>query len=172
MSAMLVFTLIRSASRVWQDIQRTTSSAKWPSIIGQITGVIDPDSSLLRNYNSDAIIAFKYAVHGQEYTGTTISFSRRKKWYYNQIKAFIIPFQSHPQVQIFYDPQEPWIAVLQPGGSNSDNIWFFAGQCVAILVISLYLIFIILTAYKKLKHYLSKTKALRQKKCQSRMTLD
>jgi len=144
--AVLVFGLTRSASRVWQDIQRTSSSAVWPSIVGQITYVIDPDSYLIHRYESDAILAFKYTVNGKEYTSSTISFSRRYKWYYSEIKEFTTPFRSHPSVRLFYDPQKPWIAVLQPGGSNSDNIWFFAGQCVAILLTSIFLVLMIWNA--------------------------
>ena len=140
MPVVALFLISRSASFVWQDIQRTSCSAAWPSTVGEITHVIDPDSSWSKRYRSDAILAFKYSVSGQEYTGNTISYSRRKKWYYTEIKSFIIPYKGHPRVRIFYDPQHPSVSVLQPGGSNSDNIWFFAGQCFIILMTSTILI--------------------------------
>ena len=140
MPVVALFLMSRSASRVWQDIQRTSSSAAWPSTLGQITHVIDPDLSWSKRYRDDAILAFKYSVNGQEYTGNTISYSRRKKWYYSEIKNFIIPYKGHPRVRLFYDPQQPSVAVLLPGGGNSDNIWFFAGQCFVIVVTSIILI--------------------------------
>jgi hypothetical protein len=131
---------IRGAYHVATDIRDAQRSSNWSSTSGKVIRFVDINCSLMpQEWPDDRIVEYRYVVDGQEYNGNRISFSRRSKWPYQEVKALVSPWQSSPETTVYFDPTNPRLSVLQKGGSNYWNIGFFCLQIIVILCLALLL---------------------------------
>jgi len=134
----LIAFAIRSTYQVAADIRDTKKSINWPSTSGDVSRFVDINSQLSpKAWADDQIVEYRYIVNGKEYNGKRVSFSRRSKWQYNEVKALASPWLLKPETIVYFDPENPNLSVLQKGGSNFWNIGFLCLQIIAIVCLAL-----------------------------------
>jgi hypothetical protein len=103
------------------SIWRTHASQTWPSTVGTIL-----ESGTTQNYRGRVhpSVKYSYAVGGAAYEGWTIQLSAEYAGA-AQAREIAQRFRAGP-VQVYYDPNNPAEAVLQPGG-NARVQWFMLG---------------------------------------------
>lgn len=135
--AFLMIGIANSAISVWRDIQYTKTSVNWQMVDGRLVRVVDLDTIPWRGkHKPDEIVEYEFVVGAKTYSGRTISFSRRSAWYHDEVRDLVTSLASKRSVPVFFNPSFPKEAVLQPGGSNEANIWFFVGQMFATAAIA------------------------------------
>ncbi|WP_461786359.1 DUF3592 domain-containing protein [Prosthecobacter sp.] len=138
--ALAVALIIRSSYSVVLDIVAVNQSSSWPSTQGTVVKYTDFNAAL-RSWRRDQIVEYEFHVQGVRYTGNQITFSKRSKWDYEDVKTATAKWPSNPEVSVYYDSANPMRSVLEPGGSNVANILFFVAQLLAALGLSALLIF-------------------------------
>lgn len=83
-------------------------------------------------------VRYVYAVHGQEYSGVRIRFS---PWGLNEnfnpsISSILQRYPVGTRTQVYFDPRNPSISVLEPSPILDD--WIFALAGLALLVLGAY----------------------------------
>lgn len=146
----LIFLIARSAYFVGFDAYHTVQSGGWPSTIGKIVKIADATTETQqKSWAKDKIIEYKYSVKGEDFNGNKISFSRRKKWYYDEVNKLVAPWRLDGNVTVFYSPDKAGLSVINPGGSNVANIAFLCAQILGITVLAAALTWSIYLSNKK-----------------------
>lgn len=138
---MLITFLLKSAYNVADDIGKTLRSSQWPTTPGTLIRVIE-ESRFTRPSSKSYSLEYSYVIDGREYRGNQISFSRRHGWSKRDIDELVAQLRLEQEITVHYDPSNPTVSVLQPGGSNLANIIFF---CVQIIIIGLITLFFVLS---------------------------
>lgn len=114
----------------WGILQDARVSETWPSSPGQIThSEIDEDRDEDgTSYHAD--IAFEYAVNDQRYAGDTVNFGQYGGSY-GHAEEIVNKYPVGESVQVYYDPNEPTTAVLEPGVSGGSYLVLGIGLCFA-----------------------------------------
>jgi hypothetical protein len=145
----VVVLILRSAYFVGCDIVAVNESQSWPSVQGTVVRFTDVNGSgAPKSWRRDRIVEYSYQVDGSSYTGNQISFSKRSKWMYEDVKAITSTWVTMPEVRVFFDPKNPARSVLQPGGSNIANLLFIFAQVVTALALSFVLVYHIRSSAK------------------------
>jgi hypothetical protein len=137
---LVVVLIIRSSYFVVLDIVAVIESASWASVRGTVVQFADFNAAR-KSWRRDQIVEYEFRVQGVRYTGNQISFAKRSKWSYGDVKAITTKWSSNPDVTVFYDPANPLRSVLEPGGSNVANAVFFGVQLLTALAFSVVLVF-------------------------------
>jgi uncharacterized protein DUF3592 len=96
-----------------RDMVRATKSEAWPSVFGHVLkSEVQPPAGRSRDYG--AMVEFRYTVGEREYTGDRIQFlwidgSRAKA------ESTIARYPAGSKVEVRVSPQDPALAVLEPG---------------------------------------------------------
>jgi uncharacterized protein DUF3592 len=97
-----------------RDLVRAAKSEAWPSVVGHVlkSEVLPPAGHYARDYG--AMVEFRYTVGEREYTGDRIQFlwidgSRAKA------ESTIARYPAGSKVEVRVSPQDPALAVLEPG---------------------------------------------------------
>lgn len=132
----VVVLIVRSSYFVALDIIAVNESVTWPSVRGSVTRFTDVNgASAPRSWKRDRIVEYEFKVREVRYTGNQISFSKRSKWDFDDVKVITAKWSSNPEVSVYYDPSNPMRSVLERGGSNVANILFFSAQLLTALVL-------------------------------------
>ena len=102
--------------------QKSWASTRWPSTTGQVIESCvncrsDGDVPLARY---QAKIVYRYTVHGKEYTSSRISFQsgiNSAMTRSDDAEELVNQYPHGKAVTVFYHPQDPEYAVLQPGST-------------------------------------------------------
>ena len=93
-------------------------SSEWPKARGNViksyVDVTTPSGEGYYNYMPKVV--YVYSVDGVDYEGNRIFFledGRGSSWSYKKVEKYKI----EQQIEVFYNPQDPSISVLEPGGS-------------------------------------------------------
>ncbi|HVX10149.1 MAG TPA: DUF3592 domain-containing protein [Pirellulales bacterium] len=91
--------------------QRTRASRRWPSVCGRID-----DSHLeFDDEGYHVHITYRFCVSGHEYHSEAVSYSGVNVAY-EPMRQRIVRYPKGLEVNVFYDPRHPRIAVLERGG--------------------------------------------------------
>ena len=109
-------------------LNNATASKSWPAINGIIKS-----SRVITNRDNDgtmysADVVYEYLVNGQKYNSSTIRFEADFKSS-NSSKAYevINRYPEGREVQVYYNPEKPELAVLEPGAFFSSYIIWLVG---------------------------------------------
>lgn len=91
-------------------------SSHWPAVQGRVIAFTHVEPRPRSGYPESDLIRYGYRINGQDYVGSTVSFSRRTKWYQNDVRALIERYGGKSAVMVFYDQSNPANSVLEPGG--------------------------------------------------------
>ena len=92
--------------------QQAQDSGDWPSVQGTVT-VSQVDSTIGRK--TKANIAYNYSVNGSSYVGTRVRFADTTGSRRGAQEQLIQPYPVGANVDVFYDPKSPNIAILETG---------------------------------------------------------
>jgi hypothetical protein len=119
-----IFGLIGLALLLWGGwlCYHGVVSGGWPTVPGQVTQAAvhhargSSDPSRVGTTTDSADIAYSYAVDGQSYVGSRISFA----YFYSsnvgsETADYLLRYPVRKQVAVHYDPGNPAEAVLEPG---------------------------------------------------------
>lgn len=119
---LLLFTLAAWSMFVGElgDLVRGFSSRKWPHTSGVVlsSGVDSTPGSSVHWY---PVITYRYRVDGDEYDSNVIAFHSLSGPHVgsnrDEAQKFADQYEEGAAVDVYYDPQDPSICVLQPGAS-------------------------------------------------------
>jgi len=128
-------------------IRKARASAEWPAAQGKIeSSTVDverereEDSDGDIHYETKYIpnIVYQYQVDGMDFMGDKISFggtsNSNQTWAYKMRDQY----PEGSEVAVYYDPENPQDAVLQPGAKGSTYIIFVLGVVFAILGVGIF----------------------------------
>lgn len=145
-----VVLILRSAYFVILDAIAVGESATWQSTQGTVVRFTDVNGEgVPRTWKRDRIVEYSYRVNGDELMGNQISFSRRSRWTFDDVKKATAQWSADPVLTVYYDEQNPSKSVIQPGGSNLANILFLSIQLIAAVGMSILLVYHIRTNNSK-----------------------
>jgi len=90
------------------------ASNDWPSAPGVIT-VSQVDSMLIKR-KAKAKISYRFTVGGGSYVGSRVRFADTTGSNRSSQEALIAPYPVGANVKVYYDPKNPKVSVLEPGG--------------------------------------------------------
>jgi hypothetical protein len=88
-------------------------SQYWPMTSGVL--IATNDSKSIRSNDYTINVEYQYTVKGIPYTGTRISYPNRAVSGEDNFNAEIRKLVSHPSLSVYYDPENPERACLEPG---------------------------------------------------------
>ena len=133
----LIALIMRSMYFVGLDIYYTAQSVDWPSVNGRVLEFSDANNATQPRYwRKDEIVRYEYSIASQNYNGSTISFNRRKKWQLDDVKTLTETWRHDDKIVVFYNPENPGMSVLKPGGANFSNIAFFCSQVFGVVCLA------------------------------------
>lgn len=114
-----VFLLIRN----WPDVRRGAASTTWPTTVGRLRPVrLDTRSERkggLDVYYYTPVASYSYTVAGREYLGDRLTFVAAKFRDQHVAQAILTDLQEQADLQVSYDPSDPSVSVLLPGGREN-----------------------------------------------------
>ena len=114
-----------------EDVLHAMRSAGWPTVTGKVL-----NSEVEHNFGKGpqftALVRYEYQVGGQRYEGFTIHFSQRKFRLAETADEVIRRYPAGSAVDVFYDPSEPEMAVLET--TSSDAYFSLMWSLVILLV--------------------------------------
>ena len=125
-----------------REFNLARASQRWPSVPGKVisTNVIyqapmntDMDSSSRASYRP--VIEYAYAVNGVSYRANHRVFGDESVVYgtFSRAKAIVDDYPPERGVQVYYDPEDPKNAVLEPGKIDNVVMALVAGVvCLAL----------------------------------------
>lgn len=121
---------------------KVTASTNWPNVMGTITQS-DIEKSLVRvkfqgmKESYKARVKYSYSVESRTYFGDKVAlYTANASTDPALANGLVAKYPVGKSVQIYYDPREPSVAVLETG-STGDNVFFFvlALVCLAFGVV-------------------------------------
>lgn len=89
------------------------ASSSWPSTQG-VVSISRVENSV--GLKTKAEILYQYLVNNETYSGSRIRFADTTGSSRSAQEKSIEPYPLGKQVEVFYDPNDPKVAVLEPGG--------------------------------------------------------
>lgn len=111
----LVVGVITAGAIVWKLI-KGLKAKNWPTASGSVV-----DSQITMHYDDDGdrmygtAITYRYAVDGLDYSGNKRTFVEYSSNNRNRAENIVAMYAPEMPVQVFYNPEDPEEAVLEPG---------------------------------------------------------
>lgn len=105
----------------WQNFIDSYRSYSWPSANGTIIGpVIEKEMRHVRRFTTEmryfGRLRYKYKVNGKEYQSKITDYGGGKpRETREQSLNDVYDYKPGAKVTVYYDPKDPWTAVLTPG---------------------------------------------------------
>jgi hypothetical protein len=114
-------------------------SANWPTASGTVTGSgLDKQTDSEGGPTYAAVVRYTYAVGGKEYRGDRLGWGGRNYTTHEKATAVAARYPVGQAVQVYYDPQRPETALLEPAfkGGMSWVLWL-AVTCAVLAIVFL-----------------------------------
>ena len=115
---MLLFFLggILVLSKGSYDVYQSLRSYTWPSVEGKIVASrVDREWHPGKSPTYYPRISYVYLVGGKEYTGNVVFFSQYGTGGPSGVQEIVDRYPEGKRVSVYYDPQDPQLAVLERG---------------------------------------------------------
>ncbi|NJN44561.1 MAG: DUF3592 domain-containing protein [Anaerolineae bacterium] len=120
----------------WTILQNARSSSSWPATQGQITeSTLDHSTDAEGGDSYSPEVTYTYQVNGIFYENGTIKFGENSYSSQRKAQEILNRYPVGQMVSVYYDPDKPGRAVLEPGVSGGSYIVFGIG--VLFVLISL-----------------------------------
>ena len=139
-SGLLLGALVISMLRLGREIWLVEQSRTWPAVDGEVVGFATLEPRPISGYPDQSVICYRYRVNEKVFEGWRVSFSRRTKWYQNDLHELMSRYQHRQTVKVFYQPSDPENAVLEPGGNNAANWTMLTLQIVVFGVLAWWIV--------------------------------
>jgi len=126
-------------------LKNAKASASWPQVKGTVlTSEVETSTITNRSDHTSflwyaADVAYEYSVDGTTYACHTVSFGQGGSRNPEHARQIVNRYPEGKQVQVYYDPARPEVAVLEPGVSWSSYTLLGMGLVFAVLALLLLL---------------------------------
>lgn len=116
----------------WLGLRRATAAARWPSAKGRIES-----SSIRRSYASPArcyyapVVSYRYAVADRAFDGHAFQSVGTAYSSQAEAQAIVDRYPAGAEVTVHYDPQRPWIGMLDLGNRAARRRMLIGAACLA-----------------------------------------
>ena len=121
------------------------ASASWPSAEGQVVVAMvdmrvstDSDGMTSRRYTPRVV--YNYTLNGQQFSSDQVHIGSKSNYASHARAASKLAYQAGQQVNVFYNPENPSQAVLEPGSTRGawgtlliGIVFFVAGGIIAVI---------------------------------------
>ena len=119
-----------------RNIWRAHAAENWPTTTGTIVS-----SEVKRNRSSEtttygAAVVYDYEVGGREYVQSRITFGDSSRGDPAYAERIVRRYQPDREVTVYYDPEDPSLAVLEPSSGGSWLLLLIGG---AFIVFSIFM---------------------------------
>lgn len=118
---------LRFLDMLEQDMVEAEASLQWPRAQGAVTASALEQTRIRRGRSSvegwDAAIEYTYRVEGEEFSSAYIHYGWRPTRNLDKAKALVDAYPVGAAVQPAFDPQNPALAVLEPGHMDAVEEW-------------------------------------------------
>lgn len=127
----------------YQNLSYAEQSTEWPTTEGTVV-YSDTTSHLNQNqgkrsYSAD--VRYEYEVAGTEYTSSNISFQHETSGSHrDEIQAIVARYPKGKRVTVYYKPERPKTAVLEPGADSPSYGMLIVGGGFLLLAVPLFLL--------------------------------
>ena len=128
----LLFVALGIAISVWGAVllTRAKASVSWPSVEGKIiaasvkTQTATPSGGRTRatSRTYKANVSYEYSVGGTRYSSDKVSFGEYGDSDPEHARGIVGRYPAGKTVQVYYNPEKPDVAVLEPGASWSSYV--------------------------------------------------
>jgi hypothetical protein len=115
------FGILIAALGVWlcvhgkRVLDEAQASSRWPAVPGKVTACNLTTSHGRNGTTYAAHVAYAYTVGGRELTGSTVWFGDEDTRDRDEAQKTLAQFPVGKEVRVFYRPEQPETAVLEPG---------------------------------------------------------
>ena len=120
------FALFGVGMAVWGGfiVKDANESVSWPTVQGEMIGsrvdrevTRDSDGSASTSYRAN--VTYRYVVEEVEYTGKKVFFGKKDTAFRWSAQKIVKRYPWGKKVRVYYDPEQPEAAVLEPGARLS-----------------------------------------------------
>ena len=123
------------ASKGWPTVQGIVASS---SCQRKLTHAYPADRNELTDANVYfAAVNFTYQVSGRDYQGNRLSFGGKVEGNQDEMNKFVAEYPAGKIIPVYYDPQNPAVALLRPDMTGAATVMLWVGLVVAALAIAL-----------------------------------
>ena len=101
----------------WIVAAQMSASKSWPSVQGRIVSSHVERTQIATKVKYKAQVRYQFSVNGRPYMGSRIRYADTTGSSESAQQKIVDKYPSNAQVEVFYDPQDPDISVLEPGGA-------------------------------------------------------
>ena len=112
------------------------ASKGWPTV----QGIVASSSCQRRLTDADvyfAAVNFTYQVSGRDYQGNRLSFGGKVEGNQDEMNKFVAEYPAGKIIPVYYDPQNPAVALLRPDMTGGATVMLWVGLVVTALAIAL-----------------------------------
>jgi Protein of unknown function (DUF3592) len=137
-----------------RDLMHGYGSRHWPQTAGVLKGSWSRQTYSQNNFGPqhllyDVNVSYTYQVGGQNYSGNRISWNDHSLTDRNQVQALLDKYSNHfnpkksaryrpPKVTVYYDPNHPNLAVLEPGPAG--RMWKLSAAGAVVFILGILLL--------------------------------
>lgn len=115
----VVFLIVGIAISVWgiQAVRRSHASRNWPTTEGTVvsSAIERSGRSVVQNHRAE--IEYEYSVKGITHSSGAVSCGDYGSAFSSHAREIVERYPQGKKVPVYYDPQDPSVAVLEPGSS-------------------------------------------------------
>jgi hypothetical protein len=120
-----------------RGIYRAARSSSWPSTQGRtVASGVDRKVGRYGTY-FEVWVHYAYSVNGISYEGRNLQFATSSRFSRDDAYTAIKIYRPGSPIEVFYDPQEPGLAVLKPGAA-----WYSGIQVLLLTTSGVTLLFL------------------------------
>jgi hypothetical protein len=109
-----------------RGLKRSAGSKNWPVVEGKvISSDIASQTYLITQYSPE--ISYEYSVNGTPYSRRGTTFGREVLRSKEAALACVAEYPPGKVVAVYYDPNNPEVAALEPRGADSQNLFCLVG---------------------------------------------
>lgn len=113
-------------------LDEAQASTKWPAVPGKVTASNLTTSHSRNGTTYAAHVEYAYAVGGRELSGSTVWFGDEDTHDRDDAQKTLAQFPVGKEVRVFYRPDQPETAVLEPGTYPSSYLMLGLGVALGL----------------------------------------
>lgn len=128
-----IFFVVGVGVSIWgvSIIRNGAASENWPSTTGEVVEAYVRDSTDEDGTTYHAEVTYRYTVNDQWYAGDTVNFGQYGSGNRSHAQGIVDRYPSGQRITVYYNPDSPGTAVLEPGLTWSSYLVLGIGLCFA-----------------------------------------
>jgi hypothetical protein len=115
------------------QLKKARASESWPSVQGiVVSSTVERSSEHDNTDHYQASVVYEYAVDGVTYSCNRVSYGATRGLQ-EEAQAEAKRYPKGKRVEVYYDPDDPDVAVLEPGKAGEPYLWLGLGGAFAVV---------------------------------------